>query len=182
MSLYRSRMGLCSCTAVSRMIQEKLTFLVVPTCSSLNMAWISVWLRVSAHLPPNGYFHPMVTTWCAGAGMLWNVLSWDLNEPHYNNKSSKPVCAVAAGCELIPGAGDLMSGCWKSLLLTFVSCIDFWGLKNHHIQAALGLCPKYFVDSKSCGFKLIQKKSLKERRFLVSEEETWKLMEPELGE
>lgn len=43
--------------------------------------------------------------------MLWNVLSWDLNEPHYNNKSSKPVCAVAAGCELIPGAGDLMSGC-----------------------------------------------------------------------
>ena len=88
--------GLCDCTAVIRMTQEKLTLLMVPTCSSLNPKYgldpcvlrgVNTLRKVD-----------MVLTWCAGAGMLWNILSWEFNEPHYSNESSKPVCA-AAGCE-----------------------------------------------------------------------------------
>lgn len=39
----------------------------------------------------------MVITGCTEAGMLWNRLPWDFNELHYNNESSKPVCAVLLG-------------------------------------------------------------------------------------
>lgn len=131
---------------------------------TLNMTWISVCLGVSIHLPLRKV--EMVITWCAGAGVLWNILSWEFNELHYNNESSKPVCAAAPGCEswfLELVIWCLAAGNLFSWLLCLV--LNFWGLKDCHIQATLGLCPKYFVDNKSCGSQFIQKGSLKERRF-----------------
>lgn len=61
-----------------------------PVPWTLNMAWISVCLGTSTHVPLRKV--EMVIKRCAGAGMLWNILSWEFNEPHDNNESSKPVC------------------------------------------------------------------------------------------
>lgn len=62
--------------------------------------------------------------WCAGARMLWNILSQDFNKPYYNNESSKPACA-AAGCESWVLQLVTMSGCWKSLRWLLCSAIIF---------------------------------------------------------
>lgn len=142
---------------------------------TLNMAWVSVCLGASTHVPLRKV--EMVIKMCAGAETLWNILSWEFNEPHDNNESSKPVCA--AGCE--SWFLELVIWCLAAVslfswLLCPVLISEAWKMVIR--RQLWDQCPKYFVGNKNCGSQLIQKCGLKARRFLClrkKPENLWRL-------
>lgn len=99
---------------------RKLNPLVVPTLpSTLNTAWIGVCL--------GGVKKPsaLEETWKCLCDVLvpgcCGILSQDFNKPYYNNQSSKPVCAAAAGCE--SWVLQLVTWCLAAENLSGDSCV-----------------------------------------------------------
>lgn len=177
MSLYSSRMGLCDCTAVGRVIWEKLT-LLVPTCSSLNMAWISVCLGVLAHLPPRWKWSlcDVLELGSCGISSLGTLMS------HITITSQARQSVL-----LLLGVRADSWSWWFDVWLLKISSIDFcvlhWFLrleKPSHAGSSRTVS-QALCRPQNLWFQAYPKEKFEGKKVLVSEEETWKLMEPELG-
>lgn len=114
--------------------------------------------------------------WCAGARMLWNILSQDFNKPYYNNESSKPACA-AAGCE--SWVLQLVTWCLAAENLSGDSCVLqlFLRLERPSYAGIFGSLFQIIFIQQNFWFPVYPKEQFEEKKVIVFKEETWKQMQ-----